>query len=109
MQNKTKRLAEWQRILIAFRGNGNILTPLDITNGLKIQQYNRAISDLRKHGYHVVSEELGTIDGIRHTRFILCDSDAHADDEKATDDLFQPKPVETPESNEKAVQDELPF
>lgn len=62
---------EWQRVLHAFKQNNNKLSPLDITNKLKINQYGRVISDLRKKGYVITNEFLGNVNGVKHTQFTL--------------------------------------
>ena len=59
-----------EKILNAFKSNGNILTPSDMLR-LGIAQYNARIKELREKGYEIENQYLGSVNGIKHTRFIL--------------------------------------
>jgi len=66
----TQKITQADRIIRAFKENNNTLTPLDILK-LGIAQYNARIKELRETGYQIKSEYLGTINGSKHTQFIL--------------------------------------
>uniref|UniRef100_A0A6H2A0L4 Putative DNA binding, helix-turn-helix domain containing protein n=1 Tax=viral metagenome TaxID=1070528 RepID=A0A6H2A0L4_9ZZZZ len=59
-----------EKILNAFRSNNNVLTPSDMLR-LGIAQYNARVKELREKGYEIENQYLGSVNGIKHTRFIL--------------------------------------
>ena len=58
------------KILKAFSEMGNVLTPHDLLM-LGIAQYNARIKELRDVGYNIENVNLGMVNGVKHTRFIL--------------------------------------
>ena len=66
----TQKLTQAQRILRAFKESNNTLTPLDMIR-LGIAQYNARVKELRESGYQIDNEYLGTVNGVKHTQFIL--------------------------------------
>ena len=81
--DKVKRATQADRILAAFKMNGNILTPSDIMR-MGIAQYNARIFELKEKGYVIKNEPIGTSpSGERLTRFVLI---------SGPDDWNRPKP-----------------
>lgn len=63
------RITQTQTILKAFKENENELTPSDILR-LGIAQYNARIFELKRAGHVIENIDLGTHNGVRHTKFI---------------------------------------